>query len=289
VFRASASESFLAQPSSAATAASACKPVPGSDQIWSRPGLKYIWVGETHGSNETPAAFGDLVCNALANNKLVTVALERPSTEQTALENVLVSPDLAAAKKALLSEPGWQNGMDGRASEAMFRLLLTLRDLHKQYPSLNIFAMEGPWEGAVSARDAAMGHALLSLKTAQPEALVLVLSGNVHALREGRFGYNSAAQFLPSQELLSLQVTNQRGSQSWMSTDAGCGAQAGGVADKDNARAYGIYLDSTLARFGKVDGVFSLGTSLTASPPAAGFSSTLPDCRKKHLADHPTP
>ena len=272
----------------AVSASAACSPVPGADQIWSKNALRWIWIGETHGSNETPAVFGELVCDALTKGKRVTVALERPYSEQAALDGVLSTQDLSAAKKVLLNEPDWREGMDGRASESMLRLLISLRELHKQYPALKIFAMEGPWTGAVGARDEAMGHALLSLKADRPDNLILVLTGNVHAMQAPLFGFNTAAMYLPRQELLSLEVTNGRGSESWTSTQDGCGAFPSGVADKEKNRPYGIYLGPAFAPVGKVDGILALGVPLTASPPAAGDPTPLPECRTKFFSLHPT-
>jgi hypothetical protein len=269
----------------ATTAVAACMSIPGADQLWSKTSLGWIWVGETHGSNETPAAFGNLVCDALSRGKIVTVALERPSKEQSALEGVLTAQDLSLAQKALLAEPGWRDGMDGRASEAMLRLLVTLRELRKQYP-LHIFAMERPFTDAVGARDAAMGEALLSLKTTRPNDLIFVLSGNVHAMQNPIFGYKTSAMYLPPQELLSLEVTDT-GGETWKYTGDGCGAQPDGVADKSRTRPMGIYLDPGLAPVGKVDGILALGVPLTASSPAVGEAAPLPDCRKKFLAQHP--
>jgi hypothetical protein len=83
-----------------------------------------IFIGELHGSNEAPAAFADLVCEALAKHGHVTVALERPTSEQMTLDEMLMGKDLPEAKRRLLNLPDWKTGMDGRASEAMVRLLL---------------------------------------------------------------------------------------------------------------------------------------------------------------------
>jgi hypothetical protein len=42
-----------------------CSPVPGAEQIWSKACVHWVFIGELHGSNETPAAFRDLVCDPL--------------------------------------------------------------------------------------------------------------------------------------------------------------------------------------------------------------------------------
>jgi len=270
-----------------ATATASCSPVPGADQIWSKASVHWVFIGELHGSNETPAAFRDLVCDAIAQGKHVTVALERPASEQAALDNILTARDLAAAKEVLLKLPGWREVPDGRASEAMLRLLVSLRELRRLQPDLKVVAFDAPYTGTTpGARDEAMGHALLSLSPTKPHDLVLILTGNIHAMQAPQFGYDLAAMYLPPKEILSLEVTD-RGGESWMdSTTGGCGPSKGGVRDKDAKRPYGIFLDPSLAPFGRVDGVLSLGVPLTSSAPAAGEPSPIPACRTKFLSEH---
>jgi len=270
----------------AAASSISCSPVPGADQIWSKAGVHWVFVGEMHGSNETPAAFRNLVCDAIAQGKHVIVALERPASEQAALDNIVTAKDLAKARESLLQLPGWKDVLDGRASEAMLRLLVSLRELHRLHPDLKVVAFDVPYTGtAPGARDEALGHALLSLNPAKPNDLVLILTGNIHAMQASK-RYELAAMYLPPKEILSLEVTD-RGGESW-SQDAtgGCGPFKGGVGDKDAKKPYGIFLDPSLAPFGKVDGVLSLGVPLTPSAPAAGEPSPVPACRAKFLSEH---
>jgi hypothetical protein len=271
----------------AAGANASCSPVPGADQIWSRTSLHWLFIGEYHGSNETPAAFRDLVCDAIAQGKHVTVALERPASEQAAIDNILTSKDLANAQESLLRLPRWKEGMDGLASEAMLRLLVSLRELRRLHPDLKVVAFDAPYTGtAPGARDEALGHALLSLSPAKPNDLVLILTGNLHSLQASK-RYDVAAMYLPPKEILSLLVTDRGGGETWSeSREGGCGPSKGGVRDKDANRPYGIFLDPSLAPFGKVDGVLSLGLLLTPSAPAAGEPSPIPACRTKFLSEH---
>jgi hypothetical protein len=271
-----------------AAATTSCSPVPGAGQIWSKPAVHWVFIGELHGSNETPAAFRDLVCNAIAQGKHVTVALERPTSEQAALDTILTAKDLSTAKESLFQLPGWKEVLDGRGSEAMLRLLLSLRELRSLHPDLEVVAFDAPYSGspASGSRDEALGHALLSLHPTKPNDLVLILTGNIHAMQASKRGYGLAAMYLPPKEILSLEVTD-RGGETWSdNTQGGCGPWKGGVGDKDAKKPYGIFLDPGLAPFGKVDGVLSLGVPLTASAPAAGISSPAPVCRAKFLSEH---
>ena len=271
----------------AADAMATCSPLPGAEQMWSKTEVRWVFVSEMHGSNETPAAFLDLVCDALARGRRVTVALERPTSEQAALDGILTAKDLMAAKAALLGQQGW-NGrvsgfLDGRGSEAMLRLLLSLRELRHSYPDLSVAAFDAPPTGdAPGARDEALGHALLALGAAKPRNTILILTGNYHAMQAPMSGYDLAAMFLPPKERISLEVTD-RGGESWSSDGAACGPSKGSVLDKEAARPRGIYLDPSLAPYGKVDGILALGLALTASAPAAGEPSPLPDCRIKFI------
>jgi hypothetical protein len=221
-----------------AAASTACSPVPGADQIWSKAGVHWVFVGELHGSNETPAAFHDLVCDAIAQGKHVTVALERPTSEQAALDNILTAKDLAVAQKSLLQLPRWKEGMDGLASEAMLRLLVSLRELYRLHPDLKVIAFDAPYTGtAPGARDEALGHALLSLHPTKPNDLVLILTGNLHAMQVSKRGYDLAAMYLPPKEILRLEVTD-RGGETWSDSNSdGCGPQKGGVPDKGSKQA----------------------------------------------------
>jgi hypothetical protein len=272
----------------AAGAVTSCSPIPGADQIWSKPGVHWVFVGELHGSNETPAAFRDLVCDAIAKGKHVTVALERPTSEQAALDNIVTGKDLPAAKESLLQLDGWKEVLDGRGSEAMLRLLVSLRDLHSLHPDLRVVAFDAPYSGspAGGARDEALGHALLSINPTKSNDLVLILTGNIHTMQAPVRGYDLAAMYLPRKEILSLEVTDW-GGETWSDdTVGGCGPWKSGVGSKEAKKPYGIFLDPSLAPFGKVDGIFSLGVPLTASAPAAGVPSPAPACRAKFLAEH---
>lgn len=177
--------------------------------------------------------------------------------------------------------------MDGRASEAMLRLLVSMRELRKSYPFLAIVAFDAPHTGtADGTRDEAMGHFLRTVGTAKPTDLILILVGNAHAMLAPEFSYDTTAMYLPTKEILSLEVTD-RGGESWSWFDDGCGPAKGGVGDKGAQKQRGIFLDPKLAPYGKVDGVLSLGVALTSSPPAAGEPTPLPDCRTEFLSKHP--
>jgi hypothetical protein len=190
------------------------------------------------------AAFHDLVCDAIAQGKHVTVAVERPTSEPPALDNILTAKDLSSAKESLLQLHDWKEVLDGRASEAMLRLLVSLRELHRFHPDLKVVAFDAPYAGSPvgGSRDEAMGHALLSLNPAKPNDLVLILTGNLHAMQASKRGYDLAAMYLPPKEILSLEVTDW-GGETW-SDDAhgGCGPWKGALGTKRQESLMGYSL-----------------------------------------------
>jgi hypothetical protein len=130
-----------------------------------------------------------------------------------------------------------------------------------------------------------MGQALLAFGKSHPNDLILILTGNVHAMQSPIFGYDPAAMFIPSSERLSLEVT-ETGGESWVYYSGSCGPSPGGAEERGRAHPRGIYLDPHLAPYGKVDGILALGVPLTASEPADGDPHPLPECRKRFLSDH---
>src|SRR5260370_35343036 len=101
----------------AAGAMASCSPIPGADQIWTKPSVHWVFIGELHGSTETPAAFRDLVSDAIAQGQHVTVALERPTSEQAALNNLPTAKAPSTPQELQLRLPGCNEGMHERAGE----------------------------------------------------------------------------------------------------------------------------------------------------------------------------
>jgi hypothetical protein len=274
---------FLSLLFSNSIARAACTPIPGAADLWSNSSLRWVWVGEMHGTVETPGAFGDLVCDALAHGKHVTVALERFTNEQPALDAVLGAGNVQDAEATLLADAGWRQFFDGRSSQSMLALLVRLRDLKKQYPALRVAAIDGPsYTQEPGSRDEAIGQSVLALAGSQSNDLVLVLTGNVHAMKHPFSSYKTSAMFLPADQVFSLLVTD-RGGEAWMMTNAGCGAQAHSNPDRDKTRTFGIYADPSYAKSG-FDGVFALGRQVTASSPANTAALEASPCRKDFLA-----
>lgn len=264
-----------------------CSPIVGASQLWSKPSIRWLFVGEIHGSNETPDAFKDVVCDALNHRKHITVALEQPSSLQPELDRILITKDVSGATQELLRQPGWrEESIYGKASKAMLRLILSLRELRSSHPSLTVFAFDVPYPNTgAGARDEAMGKALLSLREKRPDDLILILIGNAHTFRAPMFGYDPTAMYLPARESLSLEVTDN-GGKFWDDVNGACGPNKGSAPATIGNMPREIVLNPRLAPYGKVDGILSLGMAVTPSPPAVGEITPIPACRKKFFSEH---
>ena len=78
-----------------------------------------VLFGEIHGTEESPAFFGDAACAALARGAAVTAALEIPREERARIDAFLASAGTPDDRRALLAGAFWRRGyQDGRSSRA---------------------------------------------------------------------------------------------------------------------------------------------------------------------------
>lgn len=246
-----------------AAAAMACAPVPGADKLW-RPEIRWVIVGENHGTAETPAAFANLACLAAASGRKVTVALEQPAEDQPVLDAWLASDGGPRARAALLRTPIWrQHYQDGRSSVAMLRLLDTLRRM-KRAGTIAAVRYTDVGANENGDRDATMAAAWRALPVAG-DGIVLALTGNVHAMRvpEKRpaFTMVTAASLLPPEQTVTINVMGNGGA-AWGCQRDGCGPHANG---RPRTAATGIRPQRAEAPWHLV---YELGRPTTVSPPA---------------------
>lgn len=237
-----------------------CSPIPGAERLWARSELRFVLVGEMHGTNETPAVFGDLVCSASETKRTIIAGLE--VRDQQALNRFMDSKNRETSVKELLSTDEWK-GTDGRASSAMLVLVERLRSLKADGLLSRVIAFSASG-GSAAQDEEAMSSALLRASTANPGALVIVLTGNVHASKQelAEVGsYRLMGSFLPPAETVSLLVTD-RGGEAWNCQDGSCGPHT-------LASSAGVNREITLiSPHVGYDGVLSTGLSVTASKPA---------------------
>lgn len=247
----------------------ACTPPVGTDALLAMP-QRIIVLGESHGTAEAPAAFGQMVC-AAAQGGAVTVALELPTAMQAQLDAFLSAPDDIRAMEALSGSPFLNPRMnDGRSSEAMMAMMRLVRQLRAQGRDVTFHAFQPsklrPPQMIQAWYELDMGHALAEGALARPDARVLAIVGNLHARKTGhpRFAEVGvpAAGHLPAQETLTLSIA-QQGGFAW-----NCQAECGIHPSREvyDASVRGVILQPS--EDGAYDGVLALGPS-TASPPIA--------------------
>ena len=259
-----------------------CQPLPGADALWSKPGVRFILLGEMHGTTEAPALFRDLVCAAAAGKRPVVVGVERSTREQAAIDAFMRADGHAAAVDALLAERGW-GGFDGRSSRAMLALLEALRTLKLEGRISEVVALDGSRpDDPDAAREQRMASALIAAVGRHPNAVVVALTGNVHAskkLIEGFGSYPFMAMLLPAAQTISLFVAD-KGGEAWTEVEGRCGPHKLPSTGGDRR---GITLSETTAPLPGFDGTASTGLAATASAPALPNAPPPPACSAVHV------
>ncbi len=150
---------------------------------------RLIVLGEYHGTAETPLLVADLMARYSRDNTAVRLALELPMSENVALARYLRSDGDADARRALRASPFWvvkDDQHDGRRSRDMLALIEAVRTLRAQGRDVGVAGYDEETGTATSSdqRDAAMAAHLRQQFNALPaSARMLVLTGNVHAMR----------------------------------------------------------------------------------------------------------
>jgi hypothetical protein len=246
--------------------ATTCAPPPDAALLWANPATRFGFIGETHGTAETPAAFAEMVCEASAGRPVV-VALEMPDAMQADLDLWMASDGGEAARARFLAHDYWGvSHADGRSSQAMFAMLERVRALKAAGRDLILRAYQPssrrPDGFDQSYYEIQMAGLLLQAAYVRPDALVLALGGSLHARKtlSERHGFRFAAGHLKAADIVSLRTASQ-GGRTWACFgEAPCG---------DSDLGQGVFEPQ---EDGAYDGLLALGPT-TASPPA-GASAT---------------
>ena len=249
--------------------AAECAPIGGIEGVL-RPGLVLV-LGELHGTNESPAFARDVACHGVAAGLQVIVGVEILTGERERIDTFLDSEGTPADRKAVLAGAQWQGGyQDGRTSYAMLELLEGLRRLHAETSKIRVVPFDTGNAGGGQARDRGMGRTMAKAVEGAPEAVAIVLTGNMHSRhtrgRARNADYEPMAwvmkQSIGDRELLSLDVAHGGGS-AWICTPE-CG-----ITDLGGHRGdprWTIDIDDETRTAGH-HGLYHVG-SITASPPA---------------------
>lgn len=267
----------------ASPAETACDPPEGWRAVAEAAEGGYLIVGETHGSAETPRAFGEYVCSAAGQGGRTLVGLELSPRHQAALD---------AARQASDPEAVLIDGMrdhwsapDGRSSRAMLDLIVRLSSLD----GVHVHAFDAPLD---LSRFATSGDAQAwydSLTTGQAQQMraermrdslrdafdgydrAIVLAGNIHAAKAPFSfldGADNMAMLLPG-DPITLVDRHDAGEMWNVITSDGIGrANPAGVNRQGVPEGSGLPgMALTDAMSPRYDGYLYVGP-VTASPPA---------------------
>ena len=258
----------VAVPLDVGAAQGTCAGVAGVDQLLA-PGV-VVLVGEVHGTAQSPSFVSALACNAMGAGFPVTVALEIPVDEAPRVDAFLASGGSEADRASLVAGPFWAPGVaDGRSSVAMVDLLDDVRVAGAAGMSIDLTLLDP----AGGDRDAAMAASVAAAAAANPDGIVIALTGNAHTRVQPDPAGDPAVVpmgqqvtgLLGADRVIALDVTFSSGS-AWTCTDV-CGETAlDGSGPADPGFALSLHLDDASSGF---HGEYSVGP-ITASPPAGG-------------------
>lgn len=138
-------------------------------------------LGEMHGTREAPALAGQLVSVYAAAQRPVLLGLEIDRGEQADVDRFLASNGDAGARRALLAGTHWLAPFDGRDSKAMSQLIEHVRQLRATGADVRIVYFDDH-DPDVDRRNRRMADTLRAAVKEDPDAMLLVLTGNVHAM-----------------------------------------------------------------------------------------------------------
>ncbi|MEG2804152.1 calcium-binding protein [Stenotrophomonas sp.] len=177
---------------------------------------RLLVLGEYHGTAETPRLVADLMERYSRDTATVRLALELPMSENVALARYLRSDGDAHARDRLRTSPFWSvkdDQHDGRRSRDMLALIEAVRVLRAQGRDVGVagYDEETGVSAGSEARDAAMATHLRQQFNALPaDARMLVLTGNVHAMRTRSSDASPQMQTTMASYLLDLPLYSVR-------------------------------------------------------------------------------
>jgi len=161
---------------------SAATPVTAAELVLEAIGDRRVaLLGELHGTQEAPALAGQLVARYAAGRRPVLLGLEIDRGEQAGVDRFLASDGDAGARRALLAGAHWLAPFDGRDSEAMFELIDHVRQLHASGADVRIVYFDDR-DPDMDRRNRRMADSLRAAAREHPGTMLLVLTGNVHAM-----------------------------------------------------------------------------------------------------------
>lgn len=155
-----------------------CPRVDGVEQVLASPG---VFIGDMHGTNQSPAFLTALACHALQAGRPVVVAMEYDAADQPVLDRFLQIESADEAMQLLTSTAHWTGNRDGRASTAMSNAFRHLHGYARNDRNLRLVAYDF-WGAGPSERDATSARFLEHRRLREhAETFWILFGGNVHA------------------------------------------------------------------------------------------------------------
>lgn len=271
-----AASTLLAAPAQSAEPRCAA-PVDGLAALLETPRLRFLLLGEIHGTAETPALFSDIIC--LASRRPLVVGVEWPADSQQALDAFLLAADEKAARTRLHAAPALRRP-DGRGSRAMIAMLMEIWHLRQAGRPISLFAFdyEIGAPGTSNEREIRMAALLSEAARRRPDALVVALTGLGHADKTGFTSFTppfrSMVQHLPETETVSIAML-VHGGEAWTCRRSANGASLPCAAVEILSRAP-IRPRGLAAGSPGFDASLSTGGRYTASPAGPETHLTVP-------------
>ncbi|WP_147251032.1 ChaN family lipoprotein [Arenicella xantha] len=140
---------------------------------------RILLFGELHGTQEMPAYFAALVSQLARRDQVIKVGIEHPLDQAGDLNGYLQSAGSSKDQQLLLGNGYWNaTHQDGRTSYAMFTLVEQLRVLKSEGYDVELFAFD---DQQAENRDKALAANISRVYQNNPEALHLVITGNIHS------------------------------------------------------------------------------------------------------------
>jgi hypothetical protein len=208
----------------AATTASECAPPLGTTELLARP-ERFLIFGEMHGTAEGPKYFAEITCEAAKTGPL-TVGIEFPDSLQPDLDAFFDSSGDEAATNAFRTAFQRFDYGDGRGSIAMLHMIERLQKLKAEGAPIRVAAFILPEVYDPNETDLTQTpyekQMAKGIVAAAGDQRIVVLVGNIHALRTPFDDFKPMAMHLPAEETLSLNLVSS-GGEAWNCMDE-CGS-----------------------------------------------------------------
>jgi hypothetical protein len=260
-----------------ATDAVSCSPPPGAETILFQRDIRFLIVGELHGTQEIPAAFGELVCFVAAAGNNVLVGLEFQESARSSFEQYVESSGTRTDRARFLRESSWltdaQQYPDGRTSEAMLKLVDRLRELRGAGLGIDVTTIVRLRQAVSDSQTTYEIGLADSLKEAEQSSeydLIIALVGNIHARKlafdaGGVASLDPMAMHLPTETTLTLHAISN-GGEAW-NCRPNCGRHRHGGSQAGSSPRIEFRPDLSPG----YDGILAVGTT-TASLPVVSES-----------------